>query len=237
METSKHGHSYTTFDVQSGEEVFAVGLREVGGADAQSQLDLFREILEDVGGSLSKGNGNGNFTNLVFKSIKNLMSDRCATQKKFNNLFTKFRKELLPDVIKNLENLSNDQQQYLGNVNDFFCDLHFLVGLADQAEACLKVWENIIFKGQNVGSLLHGGYSNGESGTLRLIRTVCKSVQHRGCEKSGRMVTLEIFMEERNITRLPIYQFLGNRFNILFLNGAGVYFLFDHLINFFDQIE
>ena len=96
--------------------------------------------------------------------------------KKFNNLFTKFRKELLPDVIKNCENLSNDQQQSLGNVNDFFCGLHFLVGLADQAEACLKVWENIIFKGQNGGSLLHGGYSNGESGTLRLIRTVCKSV-------------------------------------------------------------
>ena len=66
---------------------------------------------------------------------------------------------------------------------------------------------------------------------------MCKSVQHRGCEKSGRMVTFEIFMEERNITRLPIYQFLGNRFNILFLNGAGVYFLFDHLINFFDQVE
>ena len=115
--------------------------------------------------------------------------------------------------------------------------MNFLVGLADQAEACLKVWENIIFKGQNVGSPLHGGYSNGESGTLRLITTVCKSVQHRGCEKSGRMVTFEIFMEERNITRLPIYQFLGNRFNILFLNGDGVYFLFDHLINFFDQIE
>ena len=42
--TSKHCHFYTTFDVQSGEEV--VGLREVGGADAQSQLDLFREVLE-----------------------------------------------------------------------------------------------------------------------------------------------------------------------------------------------
>ena len=160
------------------------------------------------------------------------MADCCATPPKINNLFTKFRKELLPDVMKNWENMPNDQQQSLGNVNEFFCGLHFLVGLADQAEACLKVWENIIFKEQNVGSLLHGGYSNGESGALCLIRTVCKSVQHRGCEKSGRMVTFEIFMEERNITRLPIYQFLGNRFNILFLNGAGVYFLFDHLINF-----
>ena len=80
--TSKNGHSYTTFDVQSGEDVFIVGLREVGGADAQTHLDLFKDVLEDVSGSLSKGNGNGNFTNLVFKSIKNLMSDCCATHTK-----------------------------------------------------------------------------------------------------------------------------------------------------------
>ena len=44
-------------------------------------------------------------------------------------------------------------------------------------------------------------------------------------------------MEEHNITHFYIYQFLGNRLNILFLNDAGVYFLFDHLINFFDGIE
>ena len=42
---------------------------------------------------------------------------------------------MLPDAIKNWENLSKDQQQSLGNVNEFFCGLHFLVGLADQAEA------------------------------------------------------------------------------------------------------
>ena len=53
------------------------------------------------------------------------------------------------------------------NVNEFYCGLHFLVGMADQTEACLKVWEDILFKDDNniVGSLKHGGYSNGESGT------------------------------------------------------------------------
>ena len=109
--------------------------------------------------------------------------------------------------------------------------------MVDQAEAYLKVWENILYNGQNVGSLTHGGYSNGESGTLRLIRSVCKSIHYRGCEKSGRMVTFEIFMEEQDICRLPIYQFLGNRFNIVFLNGAGIYYLFDYLVDFFNKIE
>ena len=58
-----------------------------------------------------------------------------------------------------------------------------MAGLADEAEACLKLWENVLFKGQDIGSLTHGGYSNGESGTLRLIRKVCKTVSHGGCEK------------------------------------------------------
>ena len=46
--TSKHGHSYTTLDVKKGDEVLVVGLREVGGADAQSQLDLFKEVLDEI---------------------------------------------------------------------------------------------------------------------------------------------------------------------------------------------
>ena len=62
--------------------------------------------------------------------------------------------------------------------NEFFCGLHFLVGLADQAQACLKLWENILLKGQSIGSLVHGGYSNGESGTIHLIRMICKAVSH-----------------------------------------------------------
>ena len=49
------------------------------------------------------------------------------------------------------------------------------------------------------------------------------------------MISFEICMEEKNIFCLPVYQFLG--FNILFKNAAGVYYLFDHLVDFFDNIE
>ena len=87
--------------------------------------------------------------------------------------------------------------------------MHFLVDMADQAEASLKVWEGILFKDNNIlGSLKHG-YSNGESGTTRLIRTVCKAVQQRGCEKSGHMVSFETFMkEEFRMSELPLFPFL-----------------------------
>ena len=109
-------------------------------------------------------------------------------------------------------------------------------GTSRSGGSCLKLWENALFKGEDIGSLAHGGYSNSESGTLCLIRMVCKAVSHRGCKKSGR-ISFEICMEEKYIFRLPIYQFLGIHLNILFINAAGVYYLFDHLVDFFNNIE
>ena len=67
-------------------------------------------------------------------------------------------------------------------VNQFFCGLHYLVELVNQAEACVKIWESIIHKDRKVDLSAHGGYSNGESGETRLMRTVCKSVKERGFE-------------------------------------------------------
>ena len=51
-------------------------------------------------------------------------------------------------------------------VNDFFCDLHFLVGLADQTETSLKTWNRLLYGDRPVISLANAGYSKGESGTL-----------------------------------------------------------------------
>ena len=72
----------------------------------------------------------------------------------------------------------------------------------------------------------------------RLIRTVCKSVQQRRCEKSGKIVCFATYLkDEFGITSILLFPFLGNRINILFVNAAGVYFLYDQLIDFFQRIE
>ena len=78
-----------------------------------------------------------------------------------------------------------------------------------------------MFGEAKIGSLNHGGYSKGESGTLRLIRTICKSVSERGCEKSGRIVTFATYLKDKfQMSEIPLYPFLGDRFNIIFLMGV-----------------
>ena len=65
---------------------------------------------------------------------------------------------------------------------------------------------------------------------------MCKAVHERGCQKSGAEGPFEVFSRTQyNISKLPLEQFIGNRFNILFRNMAGVYFLYNVLTDFFDQ--
>ena len=79
--TTKHGRSYT-FDLVNQEgKLLIYGLREVDATDAQSQLDFFFEILDDVCSSVENKQS---VINKTFINIKNLMSDRCSTQKKIN---------------------------------------------------------------------------------------------------------------------------------------------------------
>ena len=73
------------------------GLREVAASDASTQLDIFKEVLDDIGEYTADKKS---FVDNAVCSIKNTISDRCATQKKFNNLFKQFRKDILPKVVK-----------------------------------------------------------------------------------------------------------------------------------------
>ena len=72
-----------------------------------------------------------------------MISDRCAVQKKFNNLFNCLRKGVLPSVVEGWESLTNVEKAKLSGVNEFFCGLHYLVALADQAGACCKIWDSL----------------------------------------------------------------------------------------------
>ena len=110
-----------------------------------------------------------------------MRSDCCAVQKQCNDLFIEFWKNLSKNATKNFGLHSLEQQENMTKVNQFFLQLALFGSLCiDQAEACLKVWEQMLYPGQKVGCLSHGGYSNGESGATIPVQTVCKSVQERG---------------------------------------------------------
>ena len=141
--TCKKGKSFLSYDIttESG-RTLNCGLRQTSSGDAEMQLKVLQMIVDDI----SKESSDKSFSSKVFGSIKNLMSDRCSAQKKFNQVFKEYRSSVLPQIIEGWDTMPDDEKKKLKNVNYFFCGLHYLVGLADQAEATLKILEGLLYE-------------------------------------------------------------------------------------------
>jgi len=71
--------------------------------------------------------------------------------------------------------------------------------------------------------------STKEAGTIRLIKTVCNAVQKHGSQRAGVYPIFTQYLHTKGVDYLPLATFCSNRFNVVFHDAAGVFFLRDHL--------
>ena len=128
--TSKKGRSFITYDIVKNDgSSLVTGFRETASGDAASQLTVLEDILKDVNEMFKEyDKESSSSAQKIIKSIKNVMSDHCAVQKKFNDLLTCFRKDVLPTVVLEWEKMSEMEQSKMATINGSFCGLHYLVG-------------------------------------------------------------------------------------------------------------
>ena len=181
--TTKFGEHFSTFDVRTEEAVtYTLGIRCNFSGSAQNTLETFQEILSDVEG-VQRALGKNSSSAEIIAKLKNTMSDRHSAEKLLNELLAEYRVEILPTVAKNWSIMSENEREHLTRVNNFFCGLHYIVGLADCAEEALKAWED-----DNIAQEASG------SGTKRLVRTACKAFHHRGSQQCGNYTLFHAYL-------------------------------------------
>ena len=204
--TTKFGEHYGTFDIATDNNTYILGIRHVFSGSAQDTLDTLKEILEDLDLVQAKLESAKVSSKIIVK-LKNSMSDRHAAEKHFNQLLSEYRSDILPDVFAGWSSLRDKEKKQVIRMNNFFCGLHFLVALADAAEATTKLWKLVDSDGK----------ASATSGTQRLIRTACKAFTHRGSEQAGCSAYFRSYLRDKGIHRIALAPFRGNRFNIIFL--------------------
>ena len=227
--TSKWGQHYYSFQVSTSDSTYTLGLAEMLTGSTAKVMDTFKQILADM--DLVGGENTGN---VILAKIKNTMSDRHIVEKNFNSLLEEYRSTILPSVIQSWNILSQDQQQTMSTLNNFFCGMHVLVGMADTASATLCQWETTHFEGAPVQTCVLKRKS--ESGIVRLIRTACKVLSKHGSEQSGVYLPFTSFLSSNGIKWNPLASFRGNRFNILFYDAGAVFYISDLVIKFFKEV-
>ena len=220
--TSKYGQHFSTYDVATVDTTYALGLRHVFSGSSQNTLDTLKEILDDLD-VVQRELGCAEVSSKIVSKLKNSMSDRHAAEKLFNQMLAEYRADILPDVYAGWSELSDKEKEQVTRMNNFFCGLHFLVALADAAEATLAMWESID---------TDDGTTCSSSGTQHLVHTACKAFHHRGSEQAGCSTHFRAYLRQKGIHKVPLAAFRGNRFNILFYDAAGVFYLKAHVVDY-----
>ena len=73
------------------------------------------------------------------------MSDRAATEVKFNELIEQYRTEVLPLAYHTYDTFTEEDKPAIQNMSNFFCGLHALVNYVETAQKCIRDVENQIF--------------------------------------------------------------------------------------------
>jgi len=243
-ETRKHGDCYEMFSVQDYEgRQWVLGLKEMQNKSSESCLDALKVITDDISISSSTDCGKK-----ILGQIKNTMSDRAATEKRFHELLQSYRESILPSIYSNWDELSAEEQQSLTKLNNFYCGLHLLVNFAEVSDKVISDYEKSILDvpiGAGAKTETARFVSKEESGAIRLIRTASKCFARGADEKNGCYRDFRTFINTKSIdeeysgkdrTSLLV-PFRGNRFNIIFYNAEIVYYLSQYIKELFNDVH
>lgn len=142
-ETRKYGHTYQTFLITDMDRNFyLLGLNEMVNKSGQCTLDTLKEILGDIDYCKMQEEQEEQVRSTVgmklLTNIRNTMSDRAGTEIFFNKLLQQYKNEIFQEIQLNFNSLTDNEQQLCSQINDFYCGLHLLIGLADVCEAAIK---------------------------------------------------------------------------------------------------
>ena len=233
--TTKYHRHYQNFQVSTPDgQSLTAGLVEIVGQDAETLLNCWQERIREIaqaaeGRNSSPGDVDKTVNNLLV-SIKNTMSDQCAVNGAFNNLYSTLREELLPTVIDKWDDFGPSEKKNLLEMGNFFCKVHPLITFAEESNKALLRFESAVMEGESKYALP----SSGESGTVRLIRTACQAFQKRGNQQAGQSEDFKSYLGELDYP-LKLITMEGQRFNVIFYNGGAVYYHREHVSNFINS--
>lgn len=111
-----------------------------------------------------------------------------------------YKNEIFPEIQLNFNSLTDNEQQLCSQINNFYCGLHLLIGIADVCEAVIKKFEIEYLDGKLIGSAEKPElqrYHKAESGTLRLLRTSSKAFAMGEDEKNGVFLPWKTYLNSK----------------------------------------
>ena len=129
---TRFGKHYGAISISLSSKTMCMEMRDMACGDPEAYQKLLEGIVREI-----TGDENAEVRSIAAK-IKNTISDQASVNKTFVTLLSEWREKALPHIIGNWESLADNQKERYAS-NNFFCGLHFLVGLSEQVNKTVFV--------------------------------------------------------------------------------------------------
>uniref|UniRef100_A0A1I7UFP0 Nucleoporin GLE1 n=1 Tax=Caenorhabditis tropicalis TaxID=1561998 RepID=A0A1I7UFP0_9PELO len=221
-ETTKGTAKLQAFGIHTPDGGFTLlGVQPVAEKSAQTAFNA----LEHLVGALPVVPSD--FFKKFLVKVTSTMCDSARTEKKFNEIVEKARKEAVPEIVNDYDKLSEAEKSNFSQFSQFFCQLHVVANYTDVALNALLGHE----------SLVTGKNKLGEASVFGLIKMVSQLFGQRGSGLHGILQLWEAWCGDHLVNRFTFPAFSGNRFNIVFVLASRVFFHRFHLIEFAKECD
>ena len=221
-----------SFQIVTPSGAYTMLVEDMLSGEAECYLDTFRDILTEMASLLVTPEKVEGKVSELLTSIKNLMTDRVVTNKSFCSQLKQWREKALPHVIKNYNELSDEEKKKLATINHVFCGLHVIHNLGIYAEAAMREFVKLAASIEK-----HSGFVTNNSRVYDLLYEISKLCSYtHGDQRNGQAAEWKAFLSKLGIEN-TITSFLHHRFNIYFVLGGAAYYHRGHLKEFPSRLQ
>ena len=229
--THKQFNEYCSFQVTTddGPQGLSMGFQDMPAGSADDYLtatkDLFAEIAKLISPKDSTSTCIEEKQGQLLKTFKNIQSDHHIVNKNYFEQLKIYRASFLPKVLPNFHQLSVDEVSKVVHMNQLFCRMHAIIGMANVCKEALKEFEHVA-----ASELVTSGFNKGNARCFDILspppmhtkKVVSQIFGSLTCSMKDLRTTLFL-----SVVRRLMY--------CLFVIGAAAYYHREHILEFLEH--
>ncbi|KAK6177735.1 hypothetical protein SNE40_015779 [Patella caerulea] len=229
--TKNRFKEFSSFQITTKDKhTFSLGIEEQVSGHAVSFLEtLNRPLLETSSTLTDNVNEQKKFVSIMLSNIKNMMTDRHIVNKSFRTLFEQSREDIFVSHLPQFSELSDSEKANMIQINGIYCGLHAISNLGTIASKSLKIYEEIAL--ETGSKVTNFSFQKGNARTFDLVFEASQAFTRTGNQRSGCAENCTDYLDIIN-EKNHIISFLHHRFNVIFIDGAALFYHRNHILDF-----
>ena len=231
--TSKRFNEYSSFQVTTsdGSQGLSMGFVDMPAGSADDYMCATKDLFSELAKLLIPKDLTPNEIEMkqgqLLKAIKNVQSDQHIVNKNYFEQLKIYRAEFQPQIIPNFNELSAEEVSKCVCMNQLFCGMHAIIGMANVCKDALKEFENVA-----ASELVTSGYQKGNARSFDILWEISKAfTTGHGYQKAGVVDYWEPYLSNKDLKN-KIVSFCGERINVLYVIAGAAYYHRDHIKDF-----